>query len=103
MRTEIERFPSPYREDILNIWNDWLDTDPVPPYYLSWSEFSSQRDDSEALYTETRVYLKRVRNEIRNHELPMTLWQKVAKGLAAIASVFLVIFLALSRVARGSD
>ncbi|MHA2133351.1 MAG: hypothetical protein ACXAEN_11500 [Candidatus Thorarchaeota archaeon] len=103
VRTTIERFPSPYREDILDMWIDWLGTDPQPPFYLSWSEYSAEKDDSEALYTEIRVYLKRVANELRDNELPKTFWQKMAKGLAAIASMFLVIFLALSRVARGSD
>jgi len=50
-----------------------------------------------------RVYLKRVTNELRELEVPLTNWQKVAKALAAVASVFLVIFLALSRVMRGAE
>ncbi|MFX0108073.1 MAG: hypothetical protein ACFE7R_07305 [Candidatus Hodarchaeota archaeon] len=103
VRDTIDRFPQPHRETILGTWYNWLHTEPEAPYYISWSEYASLIDDKEALYTETRVYIKRVSNELRDLEVPLTTWQKVAKGLAAIASVFLVIFLALSRVLRGAE
>ena len=103
VRRIIERFPTKHATTILNIWYDWLKTNPQSPFYTSWSDFASERDDSESLFTETRVYVKRVTNELRDLEIPNTLWQKVAKGLAAIASVFLVIFLAVSRIARASE
>jgi hypothetical protein len=99
----IEEFPEPHRSNIMGLWNKWLATNPEPPFYSSWSDFSDQYDDSSSLYNEQRIYLKRVKNELRDLEVPLTLWQKIAKGLAAVASVFLVVFLALSRVARGSD
>ena len=103
VQESIERFPQPHRDKILAAWYEWLQTSPEPPLYESWSEYSTKFDDQEALYTETRVYLKRVTNELRDLEVPMTTWQKVAKALAAVASVFLVIFLALSRVMRGAE
>jgi hypothetical protein len=99
----IEEFPEPHRSNIMALWNEFVTTNPEPPFYSSWSEFSDQYDDSSSLYNEQRIYLKRVKNELRELEVPLTLWQKIAKGLAAVASVFLVVFLALSRVARGSD
>lgn len=103
VRSSIERFPQPHKDKILGAWYEWLQTNPEPPFYESWSEYSTRYDDQEALYTETRVYLKRVTNELRDLEIPMTTWQKVAKALAAVASVFLVIFLALSRVMRAAE
>ncbi len=99
----IRSFPEPQRNSILNIWNEWLKGNPEEPFHEDWAEFASSRDDQDALYTETRVYLKRVSNEVRELEIPLNTWQKVAKALAAVASIFLVIFLALSRVARASD
>ena len=99
----IEQFPSPYNNSVLGVWDEWLKTNPDSPFYESWSDFSSARDDEEALYTETRVYFKRVTNELREREIPPTSLQKIAKALAAVASIFLVIFLAISRVARASD
>ncbi len=99
----IKRFPVKYRDTILKIWYEWLDTNPQAPYYVSWSDFSSQHDDQEALYTETRVFLKRVANELREREVPRTSWQKIAKALAAAASVLLVVFLAISRAFRASE
>ncbi|MFW9976029.1 MAG: hypothetical protein ACFFDQ_12235 [Candidatus Thorarchaeota archaeon] len=99
----IRGFPSPYREEILEIWFEWLKANPESPYYQSWNEFSSKIDDQDALYTETRVYLRKVKNELRESEMPLNLWQKVAKALAAVASVFLVIFLALSRAMRVTE
>ncbi|NOR39210.1 MAG: hypothetical protein GQ580_06460 [Candidatus Thorarchaeota archaeon] len=99
----IERFPVAHRDTILKIWNDWLDTNPQDPFYASWSDFSSQHDDQEALYTETRVFLKKVANELREREVPRTSWQKIAKALAAAASVLLVVFLALSRAFHAEE
>jgi hypothetical protein len=103
VRETIERFPQPHKDKILEAWYEWLQTGPEAPFYQSWSDFASRFDDQEALYTELRVYIKRVTNELRNREVPMTLWQKAAKALAAVASVFLVIFLAISRVARAAE
>ncbi len=103
IRKTIERFSAPHNTTILGYWDEWLATNPVAPFYESWSEFTSLRDDQEALYTEARIYLKRVTNDLREFEVPLRTWQKVAKALAAVASIFLVIFLALSRVARASD
>ncbi|TFG11980.1 hypothetical protein EU537_10915 [Candidatus Thorarchaeota archaeon] len=99
----IESFPQPYRSEILDIWNKWIAQSPETPYYENWNAFSMDWDDKQALYTEKRVYLKRVTNELQELEVPATIWQKVARALAAVASVFLVVFLALSRVARASD
>ena len=103
MRKSIEQFPQPHRDKILTAWNEWVQTNPEAPYYESWSKYSTKIDNEEALYTETRVYLKRVTNELREFEVPLTNWQKIAKALAAVASVFLVIFLARSRVMRGAE
>ncbi len=99
----INGFPSPHREEILEQWYEWLKTNPETPLYQSWADHSSTIDDQEALYTERRVFLKKIRNELRDMEIPMTRWQKVAKTLAAVASVFLVIFLALSRAMRVTE
>ena len=103
IRDIINGFPQPYQDTIVQYWDEWLTNNPEPPFFESWSNFASMKDDSEALFTETRVYLKRVTNELRDREIPLSTWQKVAKALAAVASIFLVIFLALSRVARASD
>jgi hypothetical protein len=103
VRDTIDVFPEPHRSEILELWEDWLDTNPQCPLYLSWSEFSTKSDDPNELFTERRVYLKRVKNELRDREIPLNLWQKVAKGLAAIASLFLIAFLAISRVFRVAD
>jgi hypothetical protein len=103
VREVIDQFPEPHRSDIFKLWEDYLDTNPQSPYYVSWTEFSAQSDDANALYTERRVYLKRVKNELRDQEIPLKLWQKVAKGFAAVASVFLIIFLAITRVFRVAD
>jgi len=103
VRGSIERFPSPHKETILSYWNEWLLTEPETPFYESWSQLASLKDNKEALYTEERVYIKRVANDLREFEVPLNTWQKVAKALAAVASIFLVVFLALSRVARASD
>jgi RNAse (barnase) inhibitor barstar len=103
VREKIEDFPEPHRSDILVLWDDWLGTNPEQPLYISWSEFSSKSDDPNELFTERRVFLKRVRNELRDQEIPLKLWQKVAKGIAAVASVFLIVFLAISRVFRVTD
>ncbi len=99
----INGFPSPHREDILEQWNKWVESNPENPLYQSWADHASIIDDQEALYTERRVFLKKVTNELREMEIPLTRWQKVAKTLAAVASVFLVIFLALSRVVRVTE
>ena len=99
----INGFPSPHREEILEQWYEWLKTNPEAPLYQSWADYSSTIDDQEALYTERRVFLKKVRNELREMEIPLTRWQKVAKTLAAVASVFLVVFLALSRAMRVAE
>ncbi len=99
----IRGFPSPHREEILELWYEWLKSNPESPLYQSWDEFSSKIDDQDALYTDTRVYLRKVKNELRETEVPLKLWQKVAKALAAVASVFLVIFLALSRAMRVAE
>ncbi|TFH06877.1 MAG: hypothetical protein E4H14_09770 [Candidatus Thorarchaeota archaeon] len=103
VRTTIEGFPEPHRQELLQLWNEWLETNPESPLYKSWATFSSGADDEEALYTERRVYFKRVRNDLRDIEVPLKGWQKVAKVLAAVASVFLVLFLALSRVFRATE
>lgn len=103
VRDSIERFPQPHRDKIMEAWYEWLQMNPEPPYHKSWSEYSARLDDQESLYTETRVYLKRVTNDLRDLEVPQTTWQKIAKALAAVASVFLVIFLALSRLARAAE
>jgi len=99
----IEDFPEPYRVEMLQLFREWVNTDPEPPLYSSWAEFSSKTDNQEALYTERRVYLKRVKNDIRDLENPPKGWHKLAKALAAVASVFLVVFLAISRVFRGAE
>ena len=103
IRTTIEGFPEPYNKEILQVFTDWIRTDPQPPLYLNWATYSTSIDDQEALYTERRVYLKRVKNDLRDMEIPPKRWQKVAKALAAVASIFLVIFLAISRVFRGAE
>lgn len=103
IRDTINGFPSPYREEILEHWNKWLETNPESPLCDSWSEHASIIDDQEALYTERRVYIRKVTNELRELEIPLTRWQKVAKILAAVASVFLVIFLAISRAVRVTE
>ena len=89
---------------LMTLWDEWLNTDPGPPFYQSWEEFATQHDDPLTLFDETRVYVKRVRNELRDMEVPKTFWQKAAKALAAAAGVFVLVFLALSRVlARASE
>ncbi len=103
IREVVEGFPLPHKTSILEIWDRWVESDPAEPYYESWSTFASKYDDNEALYTEMRVYIKRVANELREIEVPPTMWQKVAKALAAVASIFLVVILAISRVARASE
>ena len=103
IRDTIEGFPEPHREDILQLWIEWLETNPESPFYESWTVFSAKADDEHALYTERRVYLKRVKNDLRDLEIPLKGWQKAAKALAAVASVFLVLFLALSRVFRAAE
>lgn len=99
----IEGFPDPYREEILELYIEWIETSPEQPLYQSWTEYSSKIDDQEALYTERRIYLRKVANELRDTEIPLKRWQKVAKALAAVASVFLVIFLAISRAMRVTE
>ena len=103
VRKKIEEFPEPHRSEVLDLWDEWLNTNPQSPLYVCWAEFSSAFDDQSALFTERRVFLKRVKNELRELEVPLKSWQKVAKGLAAVASVFLIIFLAISRVFRVND
>ena len=103
VRETIDGFPEPHRSEILELWEEWLETDPQCPLYMSWSEFSSKSDDQNELFTEKRVYLKRVKNELRDQEIPLKLWQKVAKGLATVASLFLIMVLAISRVFRVAD
>ena len=103
VREVIEGFPAPHREEILQVYHEWLGTSPEEPLYQSWTEYSSKIDDQEALYTDRRVYLKKVTNELREMEIPPTRWQKVARVLAAVASVFLVIFLAISRAMRVTE
>lgn len=103
IRNTITSFPKPHRDTILEIWSEWLQTNPEPPLYESWSEFASLRDDPDSLFTETRIYIKRVTNELKDLEIPKTIWQKIAKALAAVASVFLVIFLAISRAFRSTE
>ncbi|TET11229.1 MAG: hypothetical protein E3J86_03485 [Candidatus Thorarchaeota archaeon] len=99
----IEGFPDPYKEEILELYIEWIETNPDQPLYQNWAEYSSKIDDQEALYTERRVYLKRVTNELRVMEIPLKRWQKVAKALAAVASIFLVVFLAISRAMRVTE
>ncbi|NWF95595.1 MAG: hypothetical protein HXY34_05600 [Candidatus Thorarchaeota archaeon] len=99
----INEFPQPYRDATMRLWELWKNTDPTPPYYLSWSEFASNHDDAGALYTEQRVYNRRITNELRSLEVPRTLRQRVAHALAAVAGIFLVVFLALSRALRAAE
>ena len=99
----IEGFPDPYKREILELYVEWIETQPEQPLYESWKEYSSKIDDQEALYTERRIYLRKITNELRNMEIPLKRWQKVAKALAAVASVFLVIFLAISRAMRVTE
>lgn len=103
IRTTIKEFPNPYCQEILTTWDSWIATNPEAPYYLGWSEFASQDDDESSLFNEERIYIKKISNELRDLEVPKTLWQKVAKALAAVASMFLVVFLALSRVSRAAE
>ncbi|KXH74183.1 MAG: hypothetical protein AM326_10080 [Candidatus Thorarchaeota archaeon SMTZ-45] len=103
IRETIKGFPSPHRDEILQLWDEWLKQKPESPLYESWAQYSSKMDDQDALYTETRVYLRKIKNELREMEIPLKMWQKVAKTLAAVASVFLVIFLALSRAMRVTE
>ncbi|MFW9909293.1 MAG: hypothetical protein ACFFEF_12020 [Candidatus Thorarchaeota archaeon] len=103
IRIIIEKFPHPHNSNLISYWDEWISSNPQSPFYQNWSEFASEKDDPELLYTEARVYTKRITNELRELEIPLSTWQKVAKALAAVASIFLVIFLALSRVARASD
>jgi hypothetical protein len=99
----IQGFPDPHREEILETYIEWIETNPEQPLYQSWAEYSSKIDDQEALYTERRVYLKKVANELREMEIPPTRWQRIARVLASVASVFLVIFLAISRAMRVTE
>lgn len=103
VRETINGFPSPHREEILEQCYEWFKTNPETPLYQSWMDYSSKIDDQEALYTERRVYLRKITNELREMEIPLTRWQRVAKVLAAVASVFLVMFLALSRAMRVTE
>jgi hypothetical protein len=99
----IQGFPEPESDTILDLWYDWLASFPDEPYYKSWEEFTSLRDDPATLYSETRIYIKRVRNEIRDLEVPKSNRQRIVKALAAVASVFVVIFMAISRLFRASE
>ncbi len=99
----IEGFPDPHNDEILGVYFEWIETNPMQPLYQSWVEYSSKIDDHEALYTERRVYLKKVTNVLREMEIPLKRWQKIAKALAAVASIFLVIFLALSKAMRMNE
>ena len=99
----IQGFPEPEREAIFDLWYDWLASFPVEPFYKSWEEFAAARDDPAALYSETRIYIKRVRNEIRDLEIPKTNRQRIVKALAAVASVFVVIFMAFTRLFSRSE
>ncbi|MBN2230567.1 MAG: hypothetical protein JW779_13345 [Candidatus Thorarchaeota archaeon] len=103
IRSIIEGFPEPHREEILQLWEEWLRTNPETPLFESWERFSVKSDNQDALYTEKRVYLKRVKNDLRDIEIPLNFWQKAAKAIAAVASVFLILFLAISRVFRATD
>ncbi len=103
VRRAIDKYPSPIRDQVLAIWEEWLKSEPHAPFYINWNEFSSRYDDQEALYTDLRVYLKKVTNELKEFEVPPTMRQRVSKALAAIVSIILVILLALSRVARASE
>ena len=103
IQSTIEGFPEPYKEEILQLFFEWIKTNPQSPLYSNWLDFSAKIDDQTELYTERRVYLKRVKNELRDLENPPKRWQKAAKALAAVASIFLVIFLAISRVFRGAE
>ncbi len=99
----IEGFPAPHKEEMLELYVEWVGTHPEQPLYKSWTEYSARIDDQEALYTERRIYLRKIANELREMEIPLKRWQKVAKALAAVASVFLVIFLAISRAMRVTE
>ncbi len=103
IRKVILKLPSPHCDDIMALWEKWILTNPQPPYHISWADFADAQDDPSVLYSDRRVYLRRVTNELRDIEIPKTLWQKAAKALAAVASIFFVIFLALSRIARGAE
>jgi len=103
IRRVIAGFPQPYRDEILAAWDEWVASNPEPPFYRAWAQHASTLDDPEALYSDRRVYLRRITNELRELEGPKTIWRKVAKALAAMASFFLIVFLALSRLARGAE
>ena len=100
---KIDGFPEKERNAILAIWYDWLDSSPTDPYYQSWEEFAAERDDPIALYSETRVYVKRVRNELRDMEIPQSNRQRIARALAAVASIFVIFFVAISRLLGRSE
>lgn len=100
---KIDGYPERERNAILEIWYDWLDSSPTVPYYESWEEFAAERDDPITLYSETRVYVKRVRNELRDMEIPQSNRQRIARALAAIASIFVVFFVAISRLLGRSE
>jgi len=99
----IEGFPMQERDAILEIWNDWLLTSPTTPFYTNWEEFASLRDDPNTLYSETRIYIKKIRNKIRDMEIPQTNRQRFARALAAVASIFVVFFMAISRLFSKSE
>ena len=100
---KIDGFPEKERNAIFAIWNDWLDSSPTTPFYQSWEEFAAERDDPMELYSETRVYVKRVRNDLRDMEIPQSNRQKIARALAAVASIFVVFFVAVSRLLSRSE
>lgn len=103
IETTIRSFPPTHQDDILKLWFAWLDTNPQSPLHESWTDYTADSDDREALFTERRVYLKRVANELRETENPPSRLQRVAKALASVASLFLIVFLALSRAFRVAE
>ncbi|TXT55853.1 MAG: hypothetical protein BAJATHORv1_30236 [Candidatus Thorarchaeota archaeon] len=101
--SKIEKIPSPHKENVLDIWERWLESKPQQPYFEDWFIFAQQYDNQQELFTETRVYIRMVRNALKDLETPKTIYRKVRKAIVSIASFFFVIFLAISRFARAGD
>ncbi len=101
--TVIDRFPEPHGAEIREIWSKWTSTNPEAPLHLSWSRYAADFEEQSLLYSERRVYLRRITNELRDAETPRNSWQRIAKALAAMASAFFLFFMALTRAARAAE
>lgn len=103
INTVIDRFPEPHGSEIRDIWAKWTATNPEAPLHVSWSRYAAEFEEQSLLYSERRVYLRRITNELRDAETPRNNWQKIAKALAAVASAFFLFFMALTRAARAAE